>query len=330
MFGSQVLDVIIGLVFVYLLLSIICTAASEMIAALFALRSKNLEKGIATLFADSKTKNLDTLFFQHPLIKSLYRGRRKPSYIPSNFFSLAFLDGIAPFRDEAATTLSDISAAVNSLPDDSELKRLLLIFLHQAAGDFAKFKALIENWFDNAMTRAAGWYKRKSQVVVLILAVLVTGATNADTFQIVKSLTLDPSLRTSIALTAQEYARQHQETTTTRLQKPSDPQPLTSDIKASNSSSAEPPMPPKTTNTPQETADQSLTALEQLGIPFGWQTMPKKEEWINKIIGLVLTTLAVSLGAPFWFDVLNRLIKIRGSGSVPEKADQQVEKGKNI
>lgn len=326
MFGSQVLDVIIGLVFVYLLLSIICTAASEMTAALFALRSRNLEKGIATLFADSKTKNLDKLFFQHPLIKSLYRGSRKPSYIPSHVFSLAFLDGIAPFRDEAVTTLSDISAAVNSLPDDSELKCLLLIFLHQAGGDFKKFKALIENWFDNTMTRAAGWYKRKSQVVVLVFAVLVTGATNADTFQIVKSLSLDPSLRASIALTAQEYVRQHPEMATTQLQKTSDPQASSSNVKGNNSSSADSPTPTKATNTPQESVDQSLTTLEQLGIPFGWQTLPKKEEWINKIIGLLLTTLAVSLGAPFWFDMLNRFINIRGSGSVPSPVNAPEKK----
>ena len=81
MFGSQVLDVSVGLVFIYLLLSIICTAANEMIAALLSLRARNLAKGIANLFADKRIKGLDELFYDHPLIKGLYRGTRKPSYI---------------------------------------------------------------------------------------------------------------------------------------------------------------------------------------------------------------------------------------------------------
>ncbi|WP_419661827.1 uncharacterized protein Dvar_22600 [Desulfosarcina variabilis str. Montpellier] len=96
MFNSQVLDVVVGLVFVYLLLSIVCTAANEMIAALFSLRARNLARGIANLLADKRVKGLDELFYDHPLIKSLARRSKKPSYIPSQSFVLAFLDGIAP------------------------------------------------------------------------------------------------------------------------------------------------------------------------------------------------------------------------------------------
>ena len=60
MFGSLVLDVVIGLVFVYLLLSMICTAANEMIASMLALRARNLARGIANLLADRRIKGLDS------------------------------------------------------------------------------------------------------------------------------------------------------------------------------------------------------------------------------------------------------------------------------
>jgi hypothetical protein len=53
-FGSPILDVVAGMVFIYLLLSIICTAANEIIASLFSLRGQNLAKGIANLLADKR------------------------------------------------------------------------------------------------------------------------------------------------------------------------------------------------------------------------------------------------------------------------------------
>ena len=45
--------------------------------------------------------------------------------------------------------------------------------------------------------------------------------------------------------------------------------------------------------------------------PFGW---------LSRIVGWLLTIIAVSLGAPFWFDLLNRFITIRASGKAPEEA----------
>ena len=298
MFGSQVLDVVVGLVFVYLLLSIICTAANEMIGSLLSLRGRTLAKGITNLLADKQIRGLDELFYDHPLIKSLYRGRKKPSYIPSHTFALAFLDGIAPLEGNGERAIPGIRAAVSELKDDSELKRLLSIFLYQAGDDFTKLQTHIETWFNDSMSRVAGWYKRKSQVITIILAVLLTGATNADTLGIVKNLYTDPALRAAIVARAQEFTKQQPGT--------SAPQPG----KIPESSTSAQPVTPAAIN-PKETITQTLGILQQSGIPLGWQNLPNNEEWANKIIGLLLTALALSLGAPFWFDVLSRVTKIR-------------------
>lgn len=315
MFGSEVLDVVVGLVFVYLLLSIICTAAQEMIAALFSLRARNLAKGIANLLADKRIKGLDELFYDHPLIKSLYRGSKKPSYIPSGTFALAFLDGIAPAKGDGAAIMPAIKAAVGGLPGDSELRRLLLVLLQQAGDDFAKFRASIETWFNDAMTRVSGWYKRTSQVIILILALLATGITNADTLQIVKNLTADPALRAAIVAHAQEFAKQQPGSAAHQPEKKPEPNAPSSAGEGSGPASVQP---PAITGDPKDTMTQAIGNLQQLGIPLGWQARPKKEEWGNKIIGLLLTVFAVSLGAPFWFDILNRVTKIRSTGAVPE------------
>jgi hypothetical protein len=75
---------------------------------------------------------------------------------------------------------------------------------------------------------------------------------------------------------------------------------------------------------------QALENLQQLGIPLGWQVLPEKDEWQNKIIGLLLTVFAVSLGAPFWFDLLSRVTKIRSTGSVPGPTTKEEKREKPV
>jgi hypothetical protein len=326
MFGSQILDVVAGMVFIYLLLSIICTAANEMIASLFSLRGRNLAKGIANLLADKRIKCLDELFYDHPLIKSLYRGKRKPSYIPGHTFALAFLDGIAPFEGKIEKPILQIREAVSELKDDSELKRTLSIFLNQAGDDFAKLQTSIETWFNDSMTRAAGWYKRKSQFITIILAVLLVGVTNADTLTIVKKLYNDPVLRAAVVAQAQEFAKQQPGVEAANPETKPEPTPSGSSEDQGNFALAEPTTP--VAGNAKETFTQTFATLQQLGIPLGWEFTPKEEEWVNKVIGLLLTALAISLGAPFWFDILNRITKIRSTGLTPEATakEENIEK----
>ncbi|RPH79952.1 MAG: hypothetical protein EHM80_06530 [Nitrospiraceae bacterium] len=80
-----------------------------------------------------------------------------------------------------------------------------------------------------------------------------------------------------------------------------------------------------------ERIKQMSAETEKLGLPIGWSRESKDPKalpsdvggWALKIIGLLLTAIAVSLGAPFWFDVLNKLINIRSAGKQPERARQE-------
>lgn len=118
MFGSPILDVAIGMVFVYLLLSLICSAANELIELFLKGRASQLEEGLRELLHSENTENLikriynrlsakpkigkvETLvesIYNHPLINSLFKGAYKPnssklpSYIPSTNFALALMD----------------------------------------------------------------------------------------------------------------------------------------------------------------------------------------------------------------------------------------------
>jgi hypothetical protein len=89
MFNSGILDVVIGVVVLYLELSLVCTAVNELIAMVLKKRAKELEKGLLGLLTK---RELVDKFYEHPLIKGLRPDQRKPSYIPSRTFSLALMD----------------------------------------------------------------------------------------------------------------------------------------------------------------------------------------------------------------------------------------------
>ena len=78
------------------------------------------------------------------------------------------------------------------------------------------------------------------------------------------------------------------------------------------------------------TSRRTWTRSDELELPIGWTIETRPEDgwdWFltafTKAIGLVLTAAALTLGAPFWFDLLGKVARVRSAGSQPEKAEQQ-------
>lgn len=309
MFGSALLEIFIGLAFVYLLLAVICSALSEWIARILAMRSKNLEAGIRNLLEDPE---LVEKVYQHPLLKSFYRQgwfdklrnrRGGPSYIPSRAFALALLDIAAPAdpkdRPKDFEGVRHAVAKCNLLND--KMRTALLVLMDEAAGDLEKARENVENWFDDTMNRVSGWYKRRAQMIVLLLALALSVALNTDTIRIAHSLSTDSTLRAAVVAAAEEAAKT----------------PLTG---------------PKTSLTRR--IAQLRSELDHLGLPIGWlkasddyvdprEVPTDPQGWFYKILGLLLTTIAVSLGAPFWFDLLNKLVNLRGAGKESDRLSKE-------
>lgn len=161
--------------------------------------------------------------------------------------------------------------------------------IDDAEGDLKKARENVERWYDDAMDRVSGWYKKKTQVFILVWALAVTLSVNADTVLIANTLAHDVTLRTSLVAMAEITAKE----------------PLPQDAKETT-----------------ERVQQMSSEIKKLDLPIGWSLEPKDPKslpsdvggWALKIIGLSLTAIAVSLGAPFWFDVLNKLINIRSAG----------------
>jgi hypothetical protein len=335
MFGLQVLDIALGLIFVYLLLSIICTAAKELIAGWLNLRAECLARGIDNLLRDKGIANLGKKFYEHPLVKSLYKQKSKPSYIPARTFALAFLDLIAEAKSDTSLSMADVRGRISDLPPNSEIRKTLLILIDEATDNVQKFRKNIETWFNDAMDRVSGWYKRRTQVIILALAVLVAAVSNADTIHIAKALSNDPALRQAIVAQAQEFAKQGQALVVTQESIPAKETGKAGSGIAGEESLSErenpptspPPATPSTgrVDSPSDRINDSIAKLGQLGIPLGWKAWPEGWDWVNKVIGLLITAFAVSLGAPFWFNILQKVAKIRAAGVAPEEPREKQE-----
>ena len=299
MFGSQVLEVMIGLLLVYLALSVVCSGIKEILASLFALRSKTLELALRKMLQDVNG-DVAQRILQHPLIAgTVSPGKKLPSYVSSRNFALALLDALDPVKDGTQPrTIQDLRAGIANLPA-TNLRKTLLGFIDTAQGDLESAQKKIEHWFDDTMERVSGWYKRLAQKLIFVAGLLLCLALNVDTFQISRELWSDEALRNAVV--AQATKRVH-------------------DGKAASSA-------------PSPTQQLALAQLKEVSdevraahpLPLGWSreakglfgTLRSWPESPRKLLGILVSSLAILLGAPFWFDLLNNVINLRMSGDPP-------------
>jgi hypothetical protein len=291
MFGSNVFDVAIGLCFVFLLLSLICSSANELIEMKLKNRAADLEKGISELLGDpEKTKEFLAAIYNHGLINSLYPGRypssaERPSYIPAENFALAILSVREQWKKEGTALPENVASALAALETT-------------AGSDVKKLQASVETWYNSAMDRVSGWYKRRSQKFILVMGFVVAIAVNADCISIAQGLSNDSSLRQGVVAMAEVTAK---ETPT-------------------NGGSAK----------PGAAIKDDIKTLDSLGLPVGWRAQDNANlgfgGWLQRILGWFLTALAISLGAPFWFDMLNKIIVVRSTVRPHEKSGEEASK----
>lgn len=312
MFGSGVLDTAIGLIFVFLLVSLLVTIVNEMIAGILLSRAKWLRLGIERMVGTAWARRL----YDHPLIEgsgeedsaaTSDRGWRGsgPSYIASRSFANVLLDLVRD-GDAARTGVAGrtpargLREAIEGL-SDPRIRRTLVVLLDDAEDDVERFKQNVEVWFDNSMDRVGGWYKRRSQLVIGIVATVCVVALNIDALLIVDHLETHPGVRDALVAQAKTGAQ----------------------------------TPPVATGSVQSFESVEVR-LSQLGMPIGWvlerptpSDVRDRLAWPDvralgdtvrfHLLGWLITIIAATLGAPFWFDMLNRAISVRLAGKSPEE-----------
>ncbi|WP_421795427.1 hypothetical protein [Haliscomenobacter sp.] len=291
------IQVVIGLVFLLLLLSLLVTTIMELISSMLALRGKNLEKAILNMLANGqKQGELFQAFKGNALYKQLCNYRdsaklRPPSYLSSQNFQSILMDIILKGEDAGKLTQK-----IDEIQND-ELKQVLKQLLNDAGYELDAFKEKMQGWYNDVMDRAAGWYKRNIQILVTFVGLVVAVIFNADTISVYQRLESNPEELKEIVTMAEAYANKNE-------------------------------LEIQTGGSVQQQWDQVnhliQDELQQANSPLGlgWHPEDLKSmtpsDWVIKILGWIVTALAVSLGAPFWFDLLKKLVNIKAAGNEPK------------
>ena len=316
------MEIAIGIIFIFILVSTICTAIREGIEAKLKTRAAYLEQGIRQLLNDTSGTGLAKALYEHPLIYGLFnggytagtqnkspdllaKGCNLPSYIPSKTFAAALMDlaanGVTNPEADATTgapviTLEGIRANVAAM-ENPEVKRVLLYAIDTAQGDLNKAQANIEDWYNSGMDRVSGWYKRSTQWVILWIALGVTIALNVNTIKIVKYLAKSDTERKMLVASAEAIA--------------------------------------KDTSKHNIGYKAAQATLDTLKLPIGWESNclssaemdPKSPSsfwntFMGPLLGWLITAFAATMGAPFWFDMLNKVMVIRSTIKPNEKSSE--------
>ncbi len=330
MFSSTIFDVVFGLASVFLAVSLFTSAVTEALSMLVGLRARTLLSGVKQLLNDPEFKGLALSLYNHALVNPLSAGNTdsgktpsvKPSYIEPDQFALAFVDilkqagdaaakaeagaaqpaggtappaaaegGAATAADEAASLRLSIESAIQK--QDPQIQTTLATLYRKAGKNVDAFRDEIAAWFDAAMDRVSGNYSRYVKAISFVVALVLAGLLNADAIHVADTLWERPALAERLAkLELPTVDKDHPETEATQL----------------------------------------LKQVEGVAPLLGWNGFGSDERrhgWgiILMILGWVFVAGAALFGAPFWFDVLQRFVQLRGTGPTPdENADDEAAK----
>ncbi len=326
---GALLNFLIVLAFVFLVLSLVASIAVESIAGMLGTRGRLLRDRIGEMFDDAEGAGFAGLLLESPLIRSLRSGDRPPSYIPAELFAQSVQAIIVEHK------LTD----VRRLPP-------VLRHLAHAEGfandnDRAKFRESLITWYERAMERLSGKFRRKSRLTLFIVGFVMAVGLNVDAVTMTSQIW---SNRLALDDVTGQIVELHGEVKRT----------------AENENMT----PSQVLETNEELQGKVLklaaedSALKTLALPVGWTirdpgcpppdwkgfenggvfvkdgkalvcTLEQRSagmlagltapsDWsVLKIVGWLLTALAVLPGAKFWFDVLGKVIAIRATGPKP-------------
>lgn len=297
-FGGPAVEIAIGLAFVFFLLSTLVSAITEGFAWVTKQRAKQLEHGLAGLLGEN---SVFRELYDHALVQSdarrpvprkwgLGKKKQRPSYVSARNFSLALIDLLAKRGEHSEDPLENVKNGARDLSSSEDStkaleEQLAALFGDPAVTELKHFRKAAEDWFDDAMDRVSGWYKRWSQKITCMLAVVVAVILNANAIVIAEKLANEPTVRAAVVTRAEAAAGEEK-----------------GDAEAAG-----------------KKAETAVKGLDALNLPLLWPDglFSGVAPGIG-IAGLLITAIAISLGAPFWFDALGKLARLRTTGKKPK------------
>lgn len=316
------LDVLIGLIVIYLVLGLACTIINEWIDATLHVRAAQLRKSIVTMLANGDEKPLTASFFNHPMVKSLKRETNflffsrqdSPTYLSSRVFRETLFsilqDAVAGKPIVVDGTFEELENSLHQLPE-SNIKTQLLTLASEAkrttqnATDrMAAFQTAIDKWFDESMERTSDWFKRRVQLWTFFSGIFFCAILNVDTLKIAQYLWQNPEARAAYVQAATKI-----------VQQTSSDSVVLNSLKKQLSSGDSLHIAQAKRHLDSLTANIRTQLAQGTSLPLGWETEQASggAYWLKKLAGLIISIGAVSAGAPFWFDMLKNVMNIRSA-----------------
>jgi hypothetical protein len=164
--------------------------------------------------------------------------------------------------------------------------------LDEVEDDISHLTSNLEAWFDQSMERAGGVYRRNAKAVGLLIGFGIAIALNVDSFHMLERFSTDPTIRQAISRSAEQFTVDNADVTST------------DQLAALQSSVNE--------------------TLGSLPLPIGYQQNVLEQQesaestWFypipRRFLGWLVTAVAISMGAEFWFDLLRQVIVVKKSG----------------
>lgn len=380
MISFPILDLVIGMIFIYFLLSIISSSAVELWFSLLNTRASLLTKWLLQIFdkpaLDSngnpksdggKQITVGQEIMDHCITTALSKTGKSTTYIDAENFVTALLDKITIIPASQAghnnvqippKNLSEYKLAIEKSDLISgELKRTILSFANEASlavdvlntipaaikvtnnittdikSEMQLFREKLGKWYETTTDRITGTLKRKKAMpATLIVGLLITIFLNVNSIEICKYLYTHPEVSKEIALKAlsdigeyktkvdslKDISEKYQKAvlSTTMVYKKESKINTKDSISLTEANDTI-----KQLNENIKNVENNLnkfTSVLPKELPIGWSNKKyTASEILNMITGWIVTILAISLGAPFWFDLLNKVANLRGTGPKP-------------
>lgn len=356
--GLGILDVFIGLAFIYFSLSMIGSTILEFLVGLVRYRARFLSNAITMLLDEPKGHadpvSLAPALLGHPMItkqaKPLSRLGRSlrivsegPSYLSSQQFSDALVD-LMKSRVTDPTKVKSLHEGVMTLPPSSTFRQLVQPMVERSQTE-SEFVERISSWYDEYMDRMSGSYKRQTQGGLFFIGLLLAWNLNINTFEYAVRLSCDGPFREMIIEQALDVADNSE--SVNRLQIPIveneevhvpslNVTPQTASVYSPESIaklrqilsiSEEKAQPQKDMLEPPK---ENLSSLEKrCNEQISLLKAEANDKSIFYFFGFVVTGLAVSLGSAFWLSLLRMMASIRSSLPADNRTEKTKTEGHN-
>ncbi|GAB2575675.1 hypothetical protein [Spirosoma areae] len=340
------LDVAIALIFIFFVFSIFVSGIVELINTVLEQRAKLLRLALDKLLGTTIAGD----FFSHKLTSvkegKFWRVSKPITYLSADSFSTVLIDLLVKAGGPASRRLTATQQTMKSIqlallkPKYQPINELIEPILAKS-DDFQTFKAELEKWYNGYMEQVSGWFKQNALWVVRIVSALVALLLNVDTIHLASRIFNDNGLRERLVAEAINTTKTGGEsfgkdTTFGKYLHSYDSTLVKPDSATSKTGNTDSLFVIKSNLTGADSlAVQSYyikfvqSRIADLKLPIGWEwptdkssslTWPKLQpgqSGLLALFGWLLTAAALSFGAPFWFDLLLKLVNIRNTARRP-------------